>query len=140
MRRRPIEVDLLLDPLPHALEGSLCDRFFATSNDVAIELATGLKEGRKLLIKRDESVACFALGLAHYWPVIPVGHSSLHGDQPLLPVNVFPSEANHLTSSHACKDQELKQHGIFSLETGDALDNSPEFKVFQGFALRFLLR
>ena len=120
MRRRSIEVDLLFDPLPHALEGGLCDRFFSIADDVAVELAARLKEGRKLLIKRNESISSLALGLTHYWPVIPVGHSSLHGDQPLLPVNVFPSEANHLTSSHACKDQERKQHGIFSLETGDA--------------------
>ena len=53
MRRRPIGVDLLLDPLPHALEGGLCDGFFSTSNDVAIKLATRLKERRKLLIKRE---------------------------------------------------------------------------------------
>ena len=75
MRRRPIEVDLLLDPFPHALEGGLCNGFFATSNDVAIELATGLKEGRKLLIKRNEPVSSFTLGLSNDRPVVPVSHS-----------------------------------------------------------------
>ena len=89
MRRRPIEVDLPLDPLPHALEGGLCDGFFSVSDNVAVYLAARLKEGRKLLIKWNESVSSLALGLTHYWPVIPVGHSSLHGDQPLLPVNIF---------------------------------------------------
>ena len=52
MRRRSIEVDLLFDPLPHALEGGLCDGFFSVADDVAVDLAARLKEGLKLLIKR----------------------------------------------------------------------------------------
>ena len=72
MRRRSIEVDLLLDPLPHALEGGLCDRFFSIADDVAVELAARLKEGRKLLIKRNEPVSSFTLGLSNDRPVVPV--------------------------------------------------------------------
>ena len=77
MRRRPIEVDLLLDPLPHTFEGGLCDGFFSVADDVSVELTARLKEDCQLLIKRNESVACLALGLAHHWSVVPVGNSPL---------------------------------------------------------------
>ena len=80
-----------------------------------MDLAARLEERRKLLIKRNQPVSGFTLCLADDWPVVLVCDSALHRNQTLLPVNVFPSQRNHLTASHSRKDQERQKKSVFLL-------------------------
>lgn len=140
MRCCAAKINPLADPLPHSLEGGLRDGFAAISDDKPIDLASRLEERCKLLIKRNQPVSGFALCLADDWPIVLVYDSALHRNQTLLPVNVLPSQRNHLASPHSCKDQERQKKSILLLQTGDSTDDSFQFEILQSPALFFPVR
>ena len=115
MRCCAAKINPFADPLPHSLEGGLCDGFSAISDDKPMDLAVRLEDRCKLLIKRNQPVSGFTLCLADDWPVVLVCDSPLHRNQTLLPVNVFPSQRNHLTAPHSRKDQERQKKSVFLL-------------------------